>query len=99
MLPDLFELVASERPGLLAPLVAALAESPAADTVLELARSWDLEPDTLVAALRQAAGNLDRLERRRGRWRSEPVTVPNVRAVCCLAAARAARVSTSRRVP
>ena len=51
MLPDLLELVASERPGLLAPLVAALAESPAAGIVVAAARELlDVEQAEPVAA-------------------------------------------------
>ena len=112
-LPDLLELVASKRPDLLGSLIESLATSPEKDAVHELARSWGLaEPDQLWETVFQALTTLKRLEGLRGQWSAQRyrghwiyegqwsagiVTVPNVRAVCSLAAGRAGRALPLRR--
>ena len=96
-LADLFELVASsERPNLVVLLFGALASSPERPVLLELCASWGFQLETFSPAMRQAVATLDQLERRRGRWTAETVTVPNVRAVCSLAASRAGRATVAR---
>ncbi len=85
----LLELVASERPDLLRPLVKALEYSPAGGGVAELAKQWNVPPSgkhagKLVVIAATTAQHLDRLERkRRNVWRHprEVVDSPNVLAL------------------
>ncbi len=93
----LFELVASERPDLLGPLVDALEYSRAAGGVADLVKTWGIGPEdragelTLIAA--KTSAHLDRLERLRRVWRHprQVIENPNVPALFAFALQRAAR--------
>ncbi len=69
----LLELVASERPDLLRPMVKALEYSRAAASVAELVERWGIGPDNRAADLAELAAKtsagLDSLERTRRAWR------------------------------
>ncbi len=94
----LLELVASERPDLLGPLIEALEHGPAAHGLTEVAEVWGIRPedraDDLGPVAVRASKHLDRLERRRTGWRhpGELVGSPNVAALASLADARRRRV-------
>ncbi len=94
----LLELVATERPELLGPLVKALEYSPARPGLVQVAEVWGVQPEDLAADLgavaARASRHLDRLERRRpGTWRhpAQVVDAPNVEALATVADARHGR--------
>ncbi len=94
----LLELVATERPELLAPLVEALEYSPARPGLVQVAKVWGVRPEDLAADLgavaAKASKHLDRLEHRRpGTWRhpAQVVDSPNVEALATVADARHGR--------
>ncbi len=94
----LLELVASERPDLLSPLIEALEHSPGSRALVEVAEVWGIQPENrandvgTVAA--RASKHLDRLERRRTGWRhpGQVVDSPNVSALASFANTRRGRV-------
>ncbi len=95
---SLLELVASERPDLLGPLVEVLERGPAGRGVAEVAEAWGVRPEDRAADLGpvvvRASRHLDRLEMRRpGTWRhpAQVVDGPNVQALATLADARHGR--------
>ncbi len=94
----LLELVASERPDLLEPLIEALGHGPAGRGLAEVAEVWGVRPedrdDDLGPVAVKASKHLDRLERRRTGWRhpAQVVDGPNVQALASLAGARRTRV-------
>ncbi len=95
----LLEMVASERPDLLGPLVEVLEHGPAGRGVAEVAEAWGIRPEDRAAEFgavaARASRHLDRLERRRpGTWRhpDQVVDGPNVQALASLAVARRGRV-------
>ncbi len=94
----LLELVASEHPDLLGPLLEALEHSPASRGLAEVAEVWGMRPedrdDDLGAVAVRASKHLDRLERRRTGWRhpGQVVDAPNVYALLDFANARRGRV-------
>ncbi len=99
LIAGLLELVASERPELLAPLVEALEHSPARPGLAEVAEVWGVRSEDRAAELgavaMRAARHLDRLERRRpGTWRHprQVVDSPKVQALVILADERHGRV-------
>ncbi len=94
----LLELVASERPDLLGPLIEALEHGPAGHGLAEVAEVWGIRPedraDDLGPVAVRASRHLDRLERRRpGTWRhpNQVVDAPNVEALATVADARHGR--------
>ncbi len=94
----LLELVASERPDLLGPLVEVLELGPAGRGLAEVSEVWGIRSEDLAADLGpvavRAAKHLDRLERRRpGTWRhpDQVVDAPNIEALATLADARHGR--------
>ncbi len=84
----LLEVIASERPDLLGPVVATLKlDSDSSGGLQELASSWEVRSPTpasgrseLFEVALKAARDLDRLEKRRGGWRHprEVVEEPNL---------------------
>lgn len=90
----LLEIVASERPALLGPLVETLRDGPTFQEVLGLARSWYVEPADLALVAARATRQLGRLEKRQRHWRhpSQIVGSPNVPALWSFALARRDRV-------
>ncbi len=101
----LLELVASERPDLLRPMVKALEYSRAATSVAELVERWGIGPEDRAAELAEIAaktsGHLDQLQRRRSfGWRHPGEVVdspPNVAALLAFAYSRRVRVLDLRR--
>ncbi len=96
----LLELVASERPGILAPLLAVLEHGPASRDLAELAAVWGLDRDADLAAVAvKAAHQLNHLERRRAGWThpAQVVDAPNCQALAHFAGARSGRVVGSAR--
>ncbi len=94
----LLELVATERPDLLAPLVETLQNSPGRRGLAKVAEVWGIRPEDRAADLGavavRASRHLDRLERRRpGTWRhpDQVVDAPNVEALATVADARRER--------
>ncbi len=82
----LLELLASERPDLLAPVVQALTSSPAVAGVTDLVRRWNVgytTADELAALAAKTAEDLDLLERSRHGWRHprDVVEDPNLAAL------------------
>jgi len=97
------ELVASERPDLIGPLVKALERSPTGHGIAELAKLWGIAPEDCTAELAETAlittKHLDRLERKRGvGWRHprQLVDAPNVPALHSFALCRRGRVTGPR---
>ncbi len=94
----LLELVASERPNLLGPLIETLKHGPAGRGPAEVGEIWGIRPEDRAADLGavavRASRHLDRLERRRpGTWRhpDQVVDAPNVEALATVADARRER--------
>ena len=94
----LLELVASDRPDILGPLIEALEHGPASCGLAEVAEVWGIRPEDRAADLGtvavRAAKHLDRLERRRAGWRhpGQVVDAPNCQALASFANARRVRV-------
>ncbi len=94
----LLELVASDRPDLLGPLIEALEHGPAGRGVAEVAEFWGIRPedraDDLGPVAVRTAKHLSRLEKRRTGWRhpAQVLDAPNVPALASFADARRGRV-------
>ncbi len=99
----LLELVASERPDLLGPVVNTLEYSRAAAGVGDLVERWGIGPEDraaeLVAVAAKTSGHLDGLERTRRSWRrpDQVIDAPNVPALLSFTHGRRARVQEFRR--
>lgn len=96
------EILATECPGLLGFAVRTWLESPARPDLLNLARRWGVEPEQLAATVLNTSTGLDRLERRRGGWRTpgQVINRPNLPptlSLIQLGIVRAERVATTGR--
>lgn len=87
----MLELVSSEQPSLLAPLIDSLITC---NLTGEVCGQWNTSPKDLLTVARKAAHHLDRLERRRTGWRhpGQVVGDPNCNALASFANARRGRV-------
>ncbi len=100
----LLELVASEQPSLLRPLVNTLEYSRAAAGVADLVELWGIGPENRAADLAELAvktsAHLDQLQRRRGfGWRHPREVIPdsNVAALLAFTYGRRGRIQDLRR--
>ncbi len=98
LVAGLLEVVASERPDLLGPLIEALEHSPAGRGLAQVAEVWDVRPEDHSEDLSKlavcASKHLDRLEKYRTGWRhpNQMVDEPNVQALVSFALERRRRV-------
>ncbi len=94
----LLEIVASERPDLLGPLIEALEHSPAGRRLAQIAEMWGVRPEDRTEDLGhlavRASKHHDRLEKYRTGWRhpNQMVDEPNVRALLSFVFERRKRV-------
>lgn len=93
----LLELIASQSPRLLDPLLENLAHSPARFDLACLAECWSVGLTDLQATVLRAISDVDRLQRRRAGWRrpQDVCRMPNLAAIRDLAAARRHRFTAS----
>ena len=93
---SMLELVSTERPAMLIPLITSLLVGRSVDGVCEL---WGIEPDELAEVALRTAKHLSRLERRQAGWRhpDQALDKANCQALASFAEARQARVSGTAR--
>jgi hypothetical protein len=89
------EVIASEQPDLIGPLVEALEFSPARRGLAALAEAWEEQIADLGDLAIRTARHLDRLEKRSGAWRhpDQVVEAPHVPALASFVVARCDRVT------